>query len=83
VTAPVPFVADTMNVVVDGKGGYWFGPEAILTADTWSSVQVPGFTGGLGLVARIPGTTSFLVPAGVETGSTSATEKPTIFRFDL
>ena len=40
------------------------------------------FTGGFGGVVRIPGTTSFLLNAGVETGS-SSTEKPTIFRFDL
>ena len=72
-TAPVP----------DGKGGYWFGPQAILTGSTWTHVQVPGYTGGEGGVSRIAGTTSFLMNAGVETGSTLSTEHPTIFRFDL
>jgi hypothetical protein len=74
--------ASTFDIVPDGKGGYWFGAQAILTGSTWTSERVPGFTGGFGPVARIPGTTSFLLSAGVETGS-SATEKPTIFRFDL
>jgi len=62
--------------------GYWFGAQAILTASTWTNEHVPAFTGGFGGVVRIPGTTSFLLKAGVETGS-SSTEKPTIFRFDL
>jgi hypothetical protein len=74
--------ADTYDIVPDGKGGYWFGPLAILTGSTWTYKTLYGFTGGFGGVTRIPGTTSFLLNAGVETGS-SATEKPTIFRFDL
>jgi hypothetical protein len=44
-----------------------------------SSHLAPIFFGG---VTRIPGTTSFLMSGRVATGS-SATEKPTIFRFDL
>jgi hypothetical protein len=81
VTIPSYALEDVLPVP-DGKGGYWFGPQAILTGSTWTSVQVPGFTGGIGGVTRILGTTSFLMNAGVETGS-SSTEKPTIFRFDL
>ena len=76
------YSANTFDVVADGKGGYWFGAEAILTGTTWTNVQVPGFTGSFVGVTRIPGTTSFLMSAGVETGG-SSTEKPTIFRFDL
>ncbi len=76
------YYADPLDIVPDGKGGYWFGAEAIFTGSTWTAEQVPGFTGGYGGVTRIPGTTSFLLNAGVETGS-SSTEKPTIFRFDL
>jgi hypothetical protein len=81
-TTPTYVDANTYEAVPDGKGGYWFGAQAILTGSTWTNVQVPGFSGGLGLVTRIPGTTSFLLDAGVETGN-PATEKPTIFRFDL
>jgi hypothetical protein len=38
--------------------------------------------GGYGDMARIQGTTSFLLNAGVD-ASGSSTQKPTIFRFDL
>jgi len=81
-TVSAPYYANTFNVVPDGKGGYWFGAQAIVTGSAWTYEQVPAFTGGFGGVTRIPGTTSFLLNAGVETGS-PATEKPTIFRFDL
>lgn len=81
-TATTPFYANIFDIVPDGKGGYWFGAEAILTGGTWKSEQVPAFSGGEGFVARIQGTTSFLLNAGVQTGN-PATEKPTIFRFDL
>lgn len=77
-----PFYADPGDIVPDGKGGYWFGATAILTGRSWTSEQVPGFTGGYASVVRIPSTTSFLLSAAVETGK-PATEKPTIFRFDL
>jgi hypothetical protein len=76
------YYADPADIVPDGQGGYWFGPQAIFTGSTWTAEQVPGFTGGYGGVTRIPGTKSFLLNAGVETGR-SSTEKPTIFRFDL
>lgn len=74
--------ANPGDIVPDGKGGYWFGAQAILTGTTWTSEQLPGFDGGFAGVARIPGTTSFLLAAGVETG-TPAIERPTVFRFDL
>lgn len=66
----------------DGKGGYWFGPTQILTGNTWTTEFVPTFSGSYGGVTRIPGTTSFLLNAGVVTGSSSI-QKPTIFRFDF
>jgi hypothetical protein len=69
-----PYYADTLNVVPDGKSGYWFGARVILTGSTWAMEQVPSFSGGYGGVTRIPGTTSFLQPAGLATGS-SSTEK--------
>lgn len=81
-TVTVAYYADPLNIVPDGKSGYWFGAQAILTGTTWAFEQIPGFTGGFGGVTRIPGTTSFLLTAGVETG-TPASEKPTIYRFDL
>ena len=74
--------ADPWDIVPDGAGGYWFGAQAIYTAGAWTAEQVPGFTGDFGDVTRIPGTTSFLLDAGVQTG-TSSTDRPTIFRFDL
>jgi hypothetical protein len=81
-TLTTPFYALPLNIVPDGKGGYWFGAQGILTGSTWTQEVVPGFTGGFGGVVRIPGTTSALLNAGVEAeGSTTA--KPTIFRFDL
>jgi hypothetical protein len=74
--------ANPWNVTPDGKGGYWFGPQAILTGSTWTSKQTPEVTGGFGWVVRIPGSTSFVMGAGVEPRN-SAPEKPTIYRFDL
>jgi hypothetical protein len=79
-TVSLPYYADPTNVVPDGKGGYWFGAEAVVSGTTWTIEDVPGFTGDYGDVTRIPGTTSFLLNAGVGTGGTV---KPTIFRFDL
>ena len=81
-TVTVTYYADPLNIVPDGEGGYWFGAQAVLTGSTWTAEEVPAFTGGYGGVTRIPGTTSFLLDAGVETGSSSI-QKPTIFRFDL
>lgn len=81
-TVPLSYYADPFHIVPDGKGGYWFGPQTILTGTTWTTEQLPAFTGGFGDMARIPGTTSSLLAAGVETG-TPATERPTVFRFDL
>lgn len=82
-TLTTPYYASTFSIVPDGKGGYWFGPEARFTGGKWTFEPVPGFTGSFGGgVTRIPGTTSFLLNAGVETGN-PATVKPTIFRFDL
>lgn len=81
-TVTASYYASPLEIVADGQGGYWFGAQAILTASAWTVEQVPGFTGDFGAVTRIPGTTSFLLDAGVETGS-SSTEKPTIFQFDL
>jgi hypothetical protein len=81
-TVTAIYYADPLDIVSDGKGGYWFGAQAILTGSNWTAEQVPAFTGGYGGVTRIPVTTSFLLNAGVETGLSSS-EKPTIFRFDL
>ena len=74
--------ADTLNIVPDGQGGYWFGAMAISTGSTWTTERLPPFTGGYGPVTRIPGTTSSLLNAGVQ-ASGSSTTQPTIFRFDL
>ena len=75
-------LADPIDIVPDGKGGYWFGPLAILTGSTWTTEDLPGFSGDYGGLTRIPGTTSALLNAGVG-GSSSSSVKPTIFRFDL
>jgi hypothetical protein len=81
-TVSLSYYADPTDIVPDGKGGYWFGPLAILSGTRWTSEDVPGFSGDFGDVARIQGTTSFLLNAGVQV-SGSSTAKPTIFRFDL
>jgi hypothetical protein len=81
-TIPGDVNTNVLNIVPDGKGGYWFGAFAILTGKTWSSEPAMGVSAGLGAVVRIPGTESFLDPAGVES-SNSTIQKPTIFRFDL
>ena len=81
-TVTAPDYANPFNIVPDGQGGYWFGAQAILTGSTWTTEQVPGFTGGINGVTRIPGTTSALLSAGVIPDGTS-TQRPTLFRFDL
>jgi hypothetical protein len=80
--ATTPAFVNVFDVVPDGKGGFWFGAQAILTGGKWASPQLPAFTGGSGLVTRILGTTSFVLNAGVQTDE-MGTVKPTIFRFDL
>jgi hypothetical protein len=77
--------ANPSNIVPDGRGGDWFGPLARWTGHQWISTfnfSPKTASGGLGPVVRIPGTSSFLMPAGVaNVGSTI--EHPTIYRFDL
>ena len=71
------------DIVADGKGGYWFGPDATLTKKNfWVLRSEPEFSGGIGGVTRIPGTTSLLVNAGAAMGDDTV-ERPTLFRFDL
>jgi hypothetical protein len=81
-TVAVSYYTNPTDIVPDGEGGYWFGAQAILTGSTWTTEELPGFTGDYGDVTRIPGTTSFLLNAGVEAGSSSI-QRPMIFRFDL
>lgn len=81
-TVPESVLANTQNIVPDGRGGYWFGFAAILTGSTWTNVPPIQISGGLGPVARIPGTESFLLLAEVQNPG-SAIELPTIYRFDL
>ena len=78
---PGDVFADTGNVVRAGQGGYWFGDAAILTGSTWTSEPPIEATGGFGSVVRIPGTESFLQPAGVE-NTNSTIQQPTLYRFD-
>jgi hypothetical protein len=82
-TITIPWYANNYGITPDGKGGYWFGPTAILTGTTWTSVQISGLLdGSLGDIVRIPGTTSFVLPTATETATSSA-QHPTILRFDL
>jgi hypothetical protein len=79
---PDNLLANTGNVVPDGQDGYWFGDAAILTGGTWTSEPPIEASGGFGSVVRIPGTESFLQPAGAR-NLNSAIQKPTLYRFDL
>ena len=81
-TIPDSVYANPSNVVRDGQGGYWFGFAAILTGSTWTSEPIIETSGAFGAVSRIPGTTSFLLPASVENPN-SAGQQPTLYRFDL
>ncbi len=84
-TAPANAEADPFEIVPDGRGGYWFGPFADWTGTTWISATdvSPSFsTAGFDAPVRIPGTTTFLVAAGVaNTGS--SVPHPTIYRLTL
>ena len=81
-TIPGDVFANPSNVVPDGQGGYWFGGSAILTGGTWTSEPAIEVSGGFADVVRIPGTESFLWPAGVR-NLNSTIQKPTLYRFDL
>jgi hypothetical protein len=82
-TITVPNYGNSFDIVSDGKGGYWFGPDATLSkTNVWALRSEPAFTGGIGGVTRIPGTTSFLVNAGAALGDDTVV-RPTLFRFDL
>lgn len=85
ITAPDSIVANSFQIVPDGRGGYWFGPFADWTGHAWvSAVGIsPGYSAGaFNALARIPGTLTFLMAAGVmNTGS--STEHPTVYRLSL
>jgi hypothetical protein len=80
-TVSLPYYADPSDIVPDGKGGYWFGAVAILSGTRWTPKDI-SIRGSYADVARIQGTTSFLLGAGVD-ASGSFIQKPAIFRFDL
>ena len=84
-TAPANANADAYQIVPDGRGGYWFGPFADWTGTKWLggfSVSPEFSSGGLEAPVRLPGTMTFMAPAGVaNTGS--SVEHPTIYRLTL
>jgi hypothetical protein len=41
-TVTAVYYADPLDIVPDGKGGYWFGAQAILNGSTWTTEEVPG-----------------------------------------
>ena len=61
-TVTVPYYADTTDIVPDGKGGYWFGAQAILTGSTWTSRGGPRLHRRL--QRRDPDTGHHVLPAG-------------------
>ena len=84
-TAPGNVVADSYDIVPDGRGGYWFGAFADWTGTTWTGTfdVSPSFSrGGFNDIARIPGTLTFLMPAGIA-NSASSVQNPTIYRLTL
>jgi hypothetical protein len=85
ITAPGNVDANGYNIIPDGRGGYWFGPFADWTSHAWisaSNVSPANSGGAFGHIVRIPGTTSFLMAAGVVNVG-SSTERPTIYRLNL
>ena len=84
-TAPDSVEANSFDIVPDGRGGYWFGPFADWTGKAWISAAgiSPAFSGGgTNGIVRIPGTSTFLMSAGIaNTGS--SVEHPTIYRLAL
>jgi hypothetical protein len=84
VKSPDNVLADSLDIVPDGQGGYWWGAFARLTGSTWiGGINIPASSSGnFGPVVRIPGTSSFLMAAEI-TNVGSSIEHPTIYRFDL
>jgi hypothetical protein len=81
-TMATPGNADTLNIVADGAGGYWFGDNSILTGNTWTTEPPIGLSGAYGPVVSIPGTTSVIEATSVENPGSSI-QRPTLYRFDL
>jgi hypothetical protein len=84
-TSPDTVDANSFDITPDGRGGYWFGPFADWTGKTWISADSisPDFSrGGFGDVVRIPGTSTFLMAAGVANTDSSA-QQPTLYRLTL
>lgn len=84
VIAPDNVNAYSYDIVPDGRGGYWFGPFADWTGHVWinaGAISPQPSGGGFGDIARVPGTSSFLMAAGVMNEG-SMTQHPTIYRLD-
>ncbi len=82
VTEPTSFPADSTDLLADGSGGAWLGPEAHWTGHVWQGpVPVPLEAGGSeGSMGRVPGTASYWLMAGtINTGSTI--ERPSIYLY--
>jgi hypothetical protein len=85
VVAPGDVEAESSEIVPDGHGGYWFGPFADWTTHGWistSGISPPPDGGAFVGIAAVPGTSSFLMPAGVMNPGPTV-EYPTIYRLDL
>lgn len=84
-TAPDNVVADSYDIAPDGRGGYWWGAFADWTGTTWTGtfdINPTFSSGGFGDVTRIPGTLTFLMPAGIANPGSSV-QHPTIYRLTL
>jgi hypothetical protein len=81
VVAPASLPASSTDLLPDGTGGAWLGPEVHWTGHVWQG-PVPVFAAGAGgsegLMGRVPGTASFWLMTGtINNGST--VERPSIY----
>jgi len=83
VSSPTSLPADATDLLPDGRGGAWLGPEVHWTGHVWQgpvSVFAEGAGGSEGLIGRVPGTASFWLMSGtVNKGSTVV--RPSIYLY--
>ena len=82
-TAPTELPASSTDLLADGSGGAWLGPEAHWTGHLWQGPVplLPESAGGSqGFIGRVPGTASYWLMAGT-TNNGSAIERPSIYLY--
>ena len=82
VVAPTSLPANSGNLLPDGSGGAWLGPEVHWTGHVWQGPVpvLPEAGGSDGFIGRVRGTSSYWLMAGT-INKGSAIERPSIYLY--